>query len=238
MGKNYWSYLIAIGLIFLATLSIAAHMQADLPINPDVLVISADNIASLQIIESFDQDTKHISISPNGQLFAIVTQHMDFDFNISIYNSETDEEFTTIQGRMDFFRDLVWSSDSKHIAVISGRRTGAGVEERSVKTYTIQHTDVSNPYLLGNSDVWYTEYVYPEDQPELPINIVWSPDNKFLVVAFHNRMAILHAESEEELFTADIAGIQTVDWTPDGSYIITQNSDSFIQIWGVPNIPN
>ena len=95
-------------LMVLVTLLSPGHAQEmSLALSDDVAELTLDNIASLEPIESFDRDTREILVSPDGQLVAVATQHQDFDYGISIYEVMSSQEISSIQGRMDFVREML-----------------------------------------------------------------------------------------------------------------------------------
>lgn len=98
--------------------SVLAQEDVPLPLPHRVEVITPDNAAAIAVLTSMSGDTRHISISPDSRLIAFVTQHQDWDYNISIFNMQTGTEVSRMQGRMDTFRDLIWSPDGMRIAVI------------------------------------------------------------------------------------------------------------------------
>jgi len=210
--------------------------QSDLPTEVEKLdVIAPANISRIQVITSVGDDMRDISLSPDGKLMAFVTQHQDYDYDIRIFDVQTDTEISSMQGRMDSFRELIWSPDSKHIAVISGRTTGAGVQERSVKTYTIAIGSQPNFYGMGNSDTWYADYIYPKDTPGNPVQVAWSSQSDMVAIAFYEKLSVVDANIDAELFTAPIPRIYDVSWSPDGKRIITRSGYHTVQLWGVPH---
>ena len=223
--------------VLLATLLFTHAQNRQMPFSPNTNTITATNVNSIESIFTFDEYTKHVSVSPNGRLLAVASQVVDADYNILIFDMESTEEITHIQGRMDGFRDLIWSPDSNWIATISGRLTGAGVEERSVKTYFVP-TDGTD-YTMGFSDLWFVDYIYPSSRTEFPsmsVNVAWSTSSNMIAIAFYNKLSVydVTVEEEVELFTIPIEGITTVDWSANGSLIITEDSNHLIQVWGVP----
>lgn len=224
-------FLIFVGLLFVS-MTAFAQQTPPVPIGEDAPAITSENVTSLTTIETLDADTKQVLFSPDGEKVAIAIQHQDFDYNIIVYAIQSGEAIISIQGRMDFFRELTWSPDSERIATVSGRRTGSGVEERSLKTYTITASE-SNPYVMGNADTWYADYVYPQDQPENPVSIAWGPSSDMLAVAFLNRLVVLDAIQEEELFSTELPDIEFVQWGAKGAAIITRTEDGLSQIWRI-----
>jgi WD40 repeat protein len=224
--------------ILLATLLFTYAQNRQIPFSPQTDTITATNVNNLEAIFTFDEHTRHVSVSPNGKLLAVASQVVDADYNILIFDIETREEITHIQGRMDGFRDLIWSPDSNWVATISGRLTGGGVEERSVKTYFIP-TDGTD-YTMGFSDLWFVDYVYPSSRteyPSIPVSVAWSSASDMIAVAFYNKLSVydVTVEEEIELFTATIEGLTNVDWSANGALIITEDSNHRIQVWGVPD---
>ncbi len=232
MEKNMRTLLMLLAVVICV---VVASAQAETPLIGDKLdVISTENIASLEIITLDIQGAKQIAVSPDGSKIAIASQYLDNNYNIYVYDNQSRDEINTIQGRMDSFREMLWSPDSSRIAVISGRRTGGGVEERSVKTYKIDYSFSPGNYIMGNSDVWYTDYVYPEDQPENEVTIAWSNTSDMLSVSFHNRLVIYAVTEETVLFSSEVIGIERVEWSTNGHMIFTQNVNGQTQVWGIP----
>jgi WD40 repeat protein len=225
-------------LMLVFALPIFAQQNTPIVVSNHLEVITAENAGKITAFASPDADTKHISISPDGTLIAVVFQHSDLDYNILIYNMQDGAEISHMQGRMDFFSDLLWSPDSKRIAVFSARTTGGGVEERSVKTYTIEKGANSNYYGVGNSDTWYAEDVdVSSNQAINPVAMAWNPSSNLLAVAFHDKAEVYDINADKLLFSAQFSGIKTVDWSPDGKVIITQSVDKSIALWGVVSTP-
>jgi WD40 repeat protein len=195
--------------------------------------LNAENVSQLEEIALVDEDTRNVSISLNGAMVAVVTQFQDSDYNIKIFDSESGLEVSAMRGRMDFFRELIWSPDSQRIAVISGRTTGAGVEERSVKVYTIA-LGIGTYYFGGQSDLWYADYIYPDDPYGFPVDVAWSPASDMIAVAFYQRLVIYDVDPDTELFSTSVIDIQFVEWSSDGRLIITRVNDE-VRLWGVPS---
>ena len=106
-------------LILFSSVLLTQSQNRQIPFSLETPIISSANAKDIEPIFTFDEHTKHVSVSPDKRLLAIVSQVVDADYNILIYDMQTTEEITHIQGRMDSFRNLVWSPDSKRLAVIS-----------------------------------------------------------------------------------------------------------------------
>jgi WD40 repeat protein len=153
---------------------------------------------------------------------------------VSVIELKSGNEISHIQGRMDSFLNLTWSPDGKKIAIISTRITGSGVEIRSVKTYTVKKGLNHNYYAMGNSDTWYTDEVnISSDKVNSPVKVIWNPTATMLAVAFHDKFDIYDVNANNKLFSEPSTDLKTINWSPDGKVIITQNGDNTISLWGV-----
>jgi WD40 repeat protein len=202
------------------------------------MVITTTNAGNLQQISDFSPDVKQISFSPNADLVAIATQVGDADYEVVILDVLTGQPVGFINGRMDFFEDLVWSPDQQRIAVISERVTGGGTEEYNVKVYTL--AQAANPawYIMGNSDLWITDYIEPDlTQPsELPrhrVHLTWNPDSTMIAIAFFDRLSVYDIVGESELVSISIPALELVAWASNGEYIVTQSKTSGVRLWGI-----
>ena len=108
------------------------------------------------------------------------------------------------------------------IATVSARMTGGGVQVRSVNTYTITAGLSPYTFMLGNSDIWWVEYVEPTEEAR-SIQVEWSPTNDMLLIIAQNDIQIVNADSGDVLFSEAII-VQDVQWSPDGRFIITQDT--------------
>ncbi|MAU11552.1 MAG: hypothetical protein CL607_17140 [Anaerolineaceae bacterium] len=196
--------------------------------------LTADNISQMSLIHQFGEHTRGVAFNPDGTLLAIASQVSDNDYHIEIVDVQSGELLGHIGGRMDFIRDIIWSPDSLRIATISGRRTGGGTEERSVKVYTLASARDLNYYQLGHADVWYADYVEPQDSPGNPVQIAWHPTNIMLAATFHNQLVILDPNQDKVLFSTEIPSIEDVYWMSDGNQLLALSSESLPTIWGVP----
>ncbi len=221
-------------LTFVVAIVLVAQGEVHFGLSGNLEVITVDNAESITMLVNLEEDVRDISFSPDGMMMAIVTQDLDLDYNISILDTQSGAETSHMQGRMDSFRDLVWSPDSQRIAVISGRTTGAGVEERSVKTYTLERGTNINYYILGHSDTWYTDYV--DASPEIagnPVEIAWNPSSNMIAIAFYNKLEIYDLDSDSSVFSTPIVGIESVRWSPNGTMIVTSSDGDIEHIWGI-----
>jgi WD40 repeat protein len=212
-----------------------SQAQGDAPATSGQLeAITVDNVGQLEAILIGDFETKHVSFSPDGTMIAVAYQQWDFDYNITIYDFQTGEEVSYMQGRMDFVHDLIWSPDNKRIAVISGRTTGGGIDIRSVKTYTLEKGANAGFYLLGNSDVWYSDDISSTADAGYPIQVAWHPTAYIIAVAFYERLEIYDVEADEMLFSEPVSDIKSVEWAANGKVIITESGEGQVLLWGVP----
>lgn len=201
--------------------------QIDLPTDNDS--ITQDNVTDLTSIMSFDSRKKQVTFSPDGSMIAVATQNMDYDYGVYIYNLATTELVTTIQGRMDFYRNLFWSPDNKRVAIISQRITGAGVQITAVKTYTL----TNDRYMFGNSDAWYNDTVDALDSFMSLDALVWHPDSNMLAVAFNDDVRIYDGIQDDPLHILDLSHVVDLDWSADGRFLMTQTAEGSIRLWGV-----
>lgn len=179
-----------------------------------------------------------ISWSPDSSMLANVTSNADYDFQIAISDTESGDEVCHISGHMDFYDNLVWSPDSRRIAVISGRTTGGGTVYNSVKLYTLENNVPGESrcfYIVGN-DRWYVDIIDPTTVYENTIpatQVVWSPTGEMIAVTFFDHLSIYDATQDEPLIEQAISGLSAVDWSNDGRVIVTGSSDGTIRLWGV-----
>jgi WD40 repeat protein len=222
-------------LLILCLMLSAVLVQSDIsPALPALEIITPTNAAKITQITPILDNVRHISVSLNSQLMAIATQYVDNDYHITLYDLETGEAVSFMHGRMDSFHDLIWSPDSQRIAVISGRTTGGGVEERSVKVYTVSLGSERYYYGVGNSDAWFVDYVNDPYDPRNPVQVAWNPTSDMLAIAFYEKLAVYELEGNSELFSTSVPGISTVTWLQDGKSIITKIDHRTLYVWGVP----
>ncbi len=224
-----------VGLIVGLVVMVSAQQES--PFSADLAELTTENIDSLALITAYDRETRQISVSPNGEMVAVATHFGDLDYSIIVSSVTSGDRIMVIVGRMDFFRELIWSPDSHYIATISERTTGGGVQLRSVKIYTVGETDTPSTYDFGNADVIFDDQINPvpfSDFIDSPVELSWSPSSDMIAVAFYDRLAILSVNQEDELYSAELPGIAHVEWDSNGRGIITENSDGCVQFWGVP----
>jgi WD40 repeat protein len=198
--------------------------------------ITPDNAATIRLLVPTKWETKGIVTSPNGEMVAIATQIADYDFNVSILDTTTDKEISSMQGRMDSYIDLVWSPDNKRIAIISGRLTGGGVEEQTVKTYTIEKGKNPAFYRDGNRDAWYYNYVNSSlDRPINPprVKVAWSSASDLLAISFYGKLEVYDGENDKALFSTPVTDIVDISWSPNGKFIVAKTTPNNVSIWGV-----
>lgn len=221
-------------LFFIITMHIRAQEDEPLIVVDKLQVITEINVGNLARATLVENNAQHLSVSPDSTMLALATQHSDFDYDIKIFNTHTGKAISYMQGRMDFFRDLVWSPDNKKIAVISGRMTGGGVEEQSVKVYTIESGSNPNYYILGYSDVWYTNYVNQSTDTSINlVQVAWNPANNLIAIVFHDMFGVYDIDSDDELFSEIVVGIKAAKWSSDGKMIIIETSQNTVSVWGV-----
>lgn len=191
--------------------------------------ITHDNIAYLTQVMSFDSTIRQITFSPDGTMIAVARQNMDDDYGVFIYDLETSQLVTTIQGRMDFYRNLIWSPDSKRLTIISQRITGAGVQITAVKTYTL----TNDRYMFGNSDAWYHNEVDMTNSFMSLDALVWHPDSTIFAVAFNDDVRIFDGVQDDPLYILDIAHVVDLDWSANGRFLMTQTAEGLIKLWGI-----
>src|SRR5664279_1138167 len=230
--KNF-KLLLTVVLLVLVNL-VAVNAQENAPIVSSVTdPISSENASKIEALVSLSGDVKDVSVSPDSSIIAVASQHEDNDYNISIFALDTGAEISRMQGRMDSFYDLVWSPDGKKIAVVSRRTTGGGAEEWSVKTYTIASGTNFSFYILGNSDVWYSDDVFPPDAPGNPVQVAWSPASNMIAIAFNERLDIYDVVTNTKLSSKPSSGVQLLQWTSDSKFIITRSSRDKSDQFGV-----
>ena len=227
---------ITLRFIFLLLTLLLIQFQRGPPPFPDSPRITASNAPSLSLSSTLDATVRQVSFSSDGGRVAVAAQDGDADYVIDVYDMPTREAILSISGRMDFFHNLVWSPNSSRIAVISGRTTGGGVEERSVKLYTIASGSDSQPYHFGASDAWISDYIYPDPDGLLqsyPVDLMWNSSGELIAIAFFDRLVVYDVVLNAELTSIALRGIYDVEWSPDGRYIITKSDRSGIQLWQV-----
>lgn len=202
-----------------------------LPINqPDAEEITQTNVGNLLTVYSFDESTKQAIFSSDATMIAVAQQQGDSDFSVSVIDLRTSNAVLNIQGRMDFFRDLFWSPDSTRLAITSVRTTLSGLQETSIKLYTVSQ---DNNYLLGSSDVWYTDYFDLTHGPQVPTEVVWNPTSTMIAVTFQNQINIFDGLQDEALVSLDMLNIVNLQWSSDGKFIVIENVDGEIEILGI-----
>lgn len=220
-----------IGCMVVFGVMVATHGQDEPIVLPfsGIDSISVDNISRLGALTTFDNITKQVKFSPDGTLIAVARQNMDNDYGVLIYNMDTSERVATIQGRMDGFRNMIWSPDSKRLAIMSQRITGGGAQLTAFKTYMI----ANERYQFGNSDAWYNEE-YPFTNSFMsPYPLVWHPDSTLFAVALNNDVRIYDGVQDDPLHIIEIPHVVDLSWSADGKFLMTQTSEGVINLWGL-----
>ncbi|MBI1277975.1 MAG: hypothetical protein GC179_07595 [Anaerolineaceae bacterium] len=232
--KTKWIYIFCMFLILHFVIPLKAqNPETGISFNK-LQTITRDNAAKISLIMPTTWETKYVSMSPNAEMIAKVNANSDVSFSILIYDAKTGERISSMQGRMDSFKDLEWSPDNKRIAVVSGRLTGSGVEEQTLKTYTIAKG--ANPvfYIDGNRDAWYYNYVDLSLNLETnPVKVAWNPSSNLIAVAFYEKLEIYDGDNPDALFSQTVVGIKDVSWSEDGKFIIAKVMPNNVSIWGI-----
>lgn len=79
-----------------------------------------------------------------------------------------------------------------------------------------------------------TQQVVASD--ELPNEIAVSPDGQFLAVALHNGNIIIRHQPDGkfvETLMGHTSGVAEVDWSPDGTQLVSGSSDGSLRIWNI-----
>jgi WD40 repeat protein len=91
--------------------------------------------------------------------------------------------------------------------------------------------------MMGHSDVWIYDEIYPlaypEPLPGYPVDLDWSPDSRLIAIVLYERLLVHDVIEDEELFSVEVPGIQEVDWSSDGRMIVTKSDDRSVQLWAV-----
>jgi uncharacterized protein with WD repeat len=232
---NSYMRVIFVLVIFIASLGLQnLQSQTDNPLtldNQDSTVITSENAEQLVRYQYTNPDLKLVSMSPNSAYVAVVTQHVDWDYEINIMDSTTQEIILQIQGRMDSFKDLFWSSTNR-IAVLSSRWTPAGME-RTAKTYTIEEGEPSR-YFSGKSDLYVFDFIYSPTIANCDAQFTWNPTGELFAVILHDELNVFDVSADEPIYSVtleeDVCGIE---WTSNGKFIIVKYFDNNTDIFTV-----
>ncbi len=224
------SHLILIGIGFVLTMTGLVDSQEDtLPFNQnETEEITQLNVNHLTMLYTFREHTKQAIVSPDGQMLAVARQKFDNDSTVSVIDLSTMSTILDIEGRMDFFRSLIWSPDSTRLAIVSGRLI-LGSQETSIKLYSISQ----GPYILGDSDAWYTDYSDWNDGEFVLAEVVWNPSSTMIAVAFQNQINIYDGIQDVALTTLEIPDVIYIKWSANGKFIVIQAAEGVIQILGI-----
>lgn len=235
------------GRLFCALVITFIMQRPDIPRLPrDIEPITAANVQQVTTLVSFDSDVQQILISPDATLIAVAYQHIDSDYQITIYRVDTGEPVASMGGRMDLFDTMAWSPDNTRLAVASGYLSGGGTELLNIRTYTIAR-GTGNDYAMGNSDTWFSYefdrsplFSQQHDESfstlERYINLSWAPIGDLLSISFIDRFALLDITKNTEVFSTILEDVSRIDiqWSPDGRYLATSPDVGAIQLWGLP----
>lgn len=222
-------YLLLITFVFSIAILVKGQ-DAVVPINQnEAEEITQTNVSNLATIYAFEENTQQAAFSPDATMIAVARQRGDSDYSVSVIDLQTSTIVLNIQGRMDFFRNIVWSPDSTRLAIVSSRTTGGGVQETSIKLYTV----VQDDYVLGNSDVWYTDYFDLTNGTPIPTEVIWNPSSTLIAVAFQNQINIYDGLQEMPLVSLDALEVVHLEWSSDGKFIVIENAAGEIEILGI-----
>lgn len=221
---------IGLAVSILAVAMLANAQEIVLPITQsEVEAITQTNVTNISTLHTFDEYTKQAVISPDASMIAIARQQGDSDFHVSIIDLATSDTVMNIQGRMDFFRDIVWSPDNTKLAIISIRTTPSGLQETSVKSYSTSEAD----YMFGNSDSWYTHYFDLTEGIAMKTLLAWNHSSNLFAVAFPNEINIYDGRHDESLVTLEVSNAESIQWSSNGRFIIVEHGDGVINVLGI-----
>ena len=172
--------------------------------------------------------------SPDETKIATVsTSCGDCDYKIETWDIATGERINSIEGFQQYFGQLLWSPESKMLAVLSLWGVIEG-DDRTVRTYMVEK---GKDYCCIQSDSKYVDSVlFSEDYPIYPVHMAWKPDSSQIALTFQDLTNIYRVAGGEQISTIPLQGVGSLAWSPDGTMLAVGMDDGTIRIWDVSDL--
>ena len=127
-----------------------------------------------------------------------------------MWDAKRGTEHLSLRGHKDWFRGVVWSSNSRRLATASADGTVRIWDAESGRELRVLEHETG---VRG---------------------VAWSPDNQKVVTACHDRTArIWDVDKAVQLSIPCVHRdeLRGVDWSPDGQFLATSSRDCTARIW-------
>ncbi len=186
----------------------------------DNVWIGKDGV-SLRVLGSLGQTVHHnqkglkerlrlrgrdVIFSPNGKLLATIDENI-----VRIWNAQTGEELSTLQGHEDSVNRVVFSPDGKRVATASGDTTA--------RVWDADTREVLQTLQGHESGV---------------ISVVFSPDGKRVATGSNDKTArVWDADTGEvlQILQGHKSMVISVVFSPDGKRVATASGDTRARMW-------
>jgi tricorn protease len=177
------------------------------------LELEAPTAAKTNAVErvTFDSGISDFAISPDGKSLAYVVHGDIFCRDLS----GNYQQQLTSDAAND--RDLIWSPDSKQLTFVSDRDLVSDI-------YLVRSTDLSQSSLAQSHDREIAPFVKSDLTKRVPLI---SPDqSKLAFIRGETELVIKDIKKLTERVLADKGAITSLDWSPDGRYVVFTRLDS------------
>lgn len=181
------------------------------------------------------------NFSPNGELIVSASA----DSTLRIWDVKTGTILNSIKGHSDTVISVSFSPDGKKIISLSNDGT---VKIWDVDTgKELKTTVVKDPSSILTDDGFlsivlelkhsYGYYFIPKEGPS---SVCFSNDNKTVgSLCFSNTIRIWDMNTNDScILKGHTSFVHSIDFSPDGNYLISASSDSTIKIWDVRSKTN
>jgi WD40 repeat protein len=190
-------------------------------------------ISDTLTITTMGSETFGLIWSPDETKIATVSKSCgDCDYKIETWDITTGERINAIEGFQQYFGQLLWSPDSRMLAVLSVWGGMAGVDS-TVNIYAIEK---DNNYCCIQSDEKYRESLLYSDDKIYPVQMVWKPDSTQIALTFQDAINIYRVADWKQTSTIPIQGVGSLTYSPDGAMLAVGMSDGTIRIWDVSDL--
>lgn len=196
-------------------------------VNPEGNIVLPNGI----IIPS-KMDLEYVSWSSDESKIAIVEHYPnDYSFNVHTWDAVTGEKINYFSSGMFAFRGLVWSPDSKQIAVLLEHPTGGNIYVRGLRVFSVL---ANQNYTFDYNDYEVFEDVRM-DEIEQQVKVDWNSKGTMLAVAMPTTLQIHLLTGDGTPLTVLPAGnIVDLHWSADDTFIAGGSNDGTIHLWVVP----
>jgi WD40 repeat protein len=175
---------------------------------------------------------EYVSWSPDEKTIATVEADPDdYPFKIHTWDASNGQLINTyVSGTFFRFEGLVWSPNSRQIAVILEHPTGSGNYGRGLRIFSVVK-DKTYDYDQNDFEVFENVNIDMYDGPQT--QVVWNNDGTLLAVALSTNIQIHHLKDDKPLATLPAYRITSLQWSKDDRFIAGGSEDGTITIWGV-----